>query len=94
MRVVASKPAVELIAERGGRLWVWPARSRCCGGATRLVSTTTRPAGKEFGRSAAVGEFELYLPRGLHRLPDELHVELRRFPRRVESYWDGCAWVI
>ena len=94
MRVVASEPAVELIAERGGRLYVWPTRARCCGGATRLVSATTPPSGKRFGRSGAVAEFELYLPQGLSRLPDELHVELRRYPRRLESYWDGCAWVI
>jgi hypothetical protein len=35
----------------------------------------------------------VHLPRGLTRLRDELHIELRRFPRRLESYWDGCAWV-
>jgi len=92
--VVASEPAVELIAQRGGRLYVWPRQARCCGGATRLVSATTPPSGKRFGRSAAAAEFELYLPHGLSRLPDELHIELRRYPRRLESYWDGCAWVI
>ena len=31
----------------------------------------------------------------LRELPDELHVELKRFPRRhVEAYWNGCAWLV
>jgi hypothetical protein len=93
VQLVISEPAAELIAERGGRLYVWPTRARCCGGVTRLVSASTPPDGKEFRRVAAAGECEVYLPSRLGRLPDELHVELKRYPRRVESYWDGCAWV-
>jgi hypothetical protein len=93
MRVVASEPATELIAERGGQLYVWLTKAHCCNSVTRLASASTPPRGKEFRRVETTAEFELYLPRGLTRLPDELHVELRRFPRRVESYWDGCAWV-
>jgi len=38
--------------------------------------------------------FELYVPAALGRLPDELHVEARRFPRRIEAYWNGCAWIV
>jgi hypothetical protein len=34
------------------------------------------------------------VPASLARLPDELHVEVRRFPRRVEAYWNGCAWIV
>jgi hypothetical protein len=37
--------------------------------------------------------FELHVPADL-RLPAELHLEARRFPRRVEAYWNGCAWVV
>jgi hypothetical protein len=45
-------------------------------------------------RRAAVDELELYLPATLGRLPDELHLELRgRRRKRVEAYWDGCAFV-
>lgn len=94
MRLVVSAQAAELISERGGRLYVWPTRARCCGSVTRLVSANTPPRGKEFDRVDAAGEVELYLPSGLGRLPDELHVELKRYPRRIESYWDGCAWVV
>jgi hypothetical protein len=31
---------------------------------------------------------------GFRKLPDELHVVLRGFPRRVGAYWDGCPWVL
>jgi len=94
MRLVVSEPAAELIAERGGRLYVWPTRSRCCGSVTRLVSRSAPPNGKEFRRVAAAGDCEIYVPIGLADLPSELHIELERFPRRIESYWDGCAWVV
>jgi hypothetical protein len=93
MRVLASDPAAGLIAERGARLYVWPKKARCCGGLTTLVSAHEPPPGTEFRRETGCTEFELYLPAALARVPDELHVELRRFPRRVESYWNGCAWV-
>jgi hypothetical protein len=93
MRVVASDPAAELIGERGGRLYVWTTKARCCGGVTRLASGSKPPPGKEFRRAEAAAEFELYLPSALARLPDELQIELRRFPRRIEAYWNGCAWV-
>jgi hypothetical protein len=93
MRVVVSEPASELIAQQGGRLYVWLMRNRCCGGGTRLVTSVTPPSDKEFRYVASGGTFELYLPQTLSRLPNELHIEVRRFPRRVESYWDGCAWV-
>ena len=94
MRLVVSEPASALIAERGGRLYVWPTRARCCGSVTRLRSACTPPAGKEFRRIDSAGECEVYVPSRLARLPEELHVELKRYPRRVESYWDGCAWVV
>jgi hypothetical protein len=93
MRLVLSQPAAELIAERGGRLYVWPTRSRCCGSVPRLASASAPPDGREFRRVNAQGGCEVFLPRALGRLPDELHVELKRYPRRIESYWDGCAWV-
>jgi hypothetical protein len=93
LRLVVSSPASELIAEQGGRLFVWVTRNRSCVGGTRLETATSPPAGKKFRRLESSADFELYLPLTLTRLPDELHVEVRRFPRRVESYWDGCVCV-
>ena len=49
--------------------------------------------GKDFRCVEGCDRFELYLPQLLAQLPDELQFELRRFPRRLEAFWDGCAWV-
>ena len=94
MRIVVSEPAAELIAEGGGRLYVWPTRAVCCGSVLRLASASTAPKAKEFRRVDSAAGCEVYMPAGLGRLPDELHVELKRYPRRIESYWNGCAWVV
>jgi hypothetical protein len=93
VRIVASAPAVDLIAERGGRLYVWLKRGRCCGGITTLVTASEPPSGREFRRVDACEGFDLHMPVGLARLPDELHIDVRRYPLRLEAYWDGCAWV-
>jgi hypothetical protein len=94
MRVVASDQAVTLIEEKGGRLYVWPKRGRCSGGVTTLASATAPPADKHFRLVESDSRFELYLPASLTRTPDELQIELRRFPRRIDAYWNGCAWVV
>ena len=93
MRVVVSDPAVDLIAARGGRLYVWLKKGRCCGALTTLATSSEPPGGKEFSLAAADERLELYVPAGLAGLPEELHLDVRRFPRRVEAYWNGCAWV-
>lgn len=92
MNIIASDPAAALIRQQGGRLYVWPKRHRCCGNLITLASATRAPDDREF-RAIDAGNFEVYLPAGLARLPDELHVDVRRFPRRVAAYWNGCAWV-
>ena len=94
MRVLASDPAVELIRAQGGRLYVWLKRGHCCRPVMTLATATEPPAEKRFTRVAGEARFELYLPSSLGRTPDELHLDLHRFPRRVEAYWNGCAWVI
>jgi hypothetical protein len=94
VRLVVSDPAADLIEERGGRVYVWLKRGRCCGGVTRLVSASAPPEAREFQRVDADQRFEVYLPVGLARLPDELHIDVRRFPRRLEAYWNNCAWVV
>ena len=93
-QLVVSDSARELIKERGGRLYVRMKKARCCGAVTMLVSSSEPPAGVEFRRVPGDEDFEVFLPVHLGRLPDELHVEARRFPRRIEAYWNGCAWVV
>ncbi len=94
MRLVVSAPAAEAIKEQGGRLYVWPKKSHCCGGTTPLPAATSPPPAKEFRRQEASTSFELYLPAHLARLPDELHVDSRGRSRRIQAYWNGCAWVV
>ena len=95
MKLVAPDSAVDFIQERGGRLYVWMKRNRCCGGCfNTLEASTEAPAKTKFRRVAESAGFELYVPESLARLPDELHVETRRFPRRIEAYWNGCAWIL
>jgi hypothetical protein len=94
MRVIASPEAVELIQERGGRLYVWATTERCCrGGHARLETATEAGVGRAFRPVRADG-FDLYLaPVG--RTLDELHLEVRgRRKKRVEAYPDGCAWLV
>jgi hypothetical protein len=93
VRVVVSEGARALIEERGGRLYVSLKRSRCCGAPTRLVTSNEPPERIDVRRFPACEEFALFLPARLDRLPEELHIDLRRFPTRVEAYWNGCAWV-
>jgi len=94
MRVVASAPAAAAINAQGGRLYVWLRRSHCCGATTTLDAATAQPSGKEFRREETSTSFELYLPAHLARLPDELHIDTRGDSRRIEAYWNGCAWVL
>ena len=94
MRVIVSKPASDLIEESGGRVYVWPRKSRCCGAVTTLATSDKPPRRRDFVRAETAEQFELYLDARLGRFPDELHLDLRRFPRRVEAYWNGCAWVV
>ena len=93
MRLVVSDPAADLIQERGGHLYVWVKRGRCCGALARLATSSKAPESIEFRRVPGTERFALFLPERLARLPDELHIDVRRFPRRVEAYWNGCAWV-
>ena len=93
VHLVVSDAAAELIREQGGRLYVWPQKARCCGALTTLRTASDPPAGKQFRRVTGTDQLDVFFPTRLARLPQELHVDVRRFPRRVEAYWNGCAWV-
>jgi hypothetical protein len=93
VQVVVSEPAREHIAGRGGRLYVWVRKGRCCGGLRTLATAVEPHAGVEFARVDTQCGFDLYLPARLSPLPDELQLELRRRARSVAAYWNGCAWL-
>jgi hypothetical protein len=95
VRVVASPEAVDLVRERGGRLYVWTKSSRCCSRRLTWLEASTEPGERRAFRRVERAPIELYVPSGLSRLPEELVIEARgRRRRHLEAYWDGCAWVI
>jgi len=70
------------------------ASTRCCHPVQTLSTRTDVAHPEEFRSLGDEAGFELLVPQGLAKLPDELVVEARRFPRRVEAFWNGCAWVV
>jgi hypothetical protein len=92
MRIKASPEALALVAEHGGRLYVWAHRGRCCGGTT-FLETSTEPGERPYRRVPADG-LELYFDARL-REPDELELDVGgRLRKHVHAYWDGCAYVV
>ena len=94
MKIVAGADARALIASEGGRLYVSPRRAGCCRSVTTLTARTRVPHTEWYRSAACDPDLEVLVPVDLARLPDELHLEARRFPRRIEAYWNGCAWVV
>ena len=95
MKVLATPEARSHIRERGGLLFVWVKRHGSIRGVLRLLHTSTEPPPDafEWQRVEAKG-FVLFLPPGL-RKPSELHVVVRGFlRRRVEVFWEGCAFIL
>jgi hypothetical protein len=93
VRVKASPEAVQFVQDRGGRLYVWAKRTRCCGGALVFLETSTEPGERRFRRVSA-DEIELYLDERL-REPDELELDVGgRRRKHVHAYWEGCAYVV
>lgn len=94
MELVVSPAASEFVHTSSGRLYVWMKKSRCCGGGVTLETATEPPAGREFRAIARSAGIEGFAPVGLRRLPQELHIDVQRWPRRVQAYWNGCVHVI
>lgn len=94
MRVLATEDVRSYIGERGGLLFVWVKRCTPIRGALRFLHTSTEPPADalEWQRVETKG-FLVFLPPGL-RPPHELHLVVKGLlRRRVEAFWDGCAFV-
>lgn len=93
MRVVANPEVGDLVRERGGRLFVWTDRRRCCGGGITFLRAGTEPArGHEFGRVDVEG-FDLFVDVGPSGGPDQIGLDVKGWrTKRVEAYWDGCVY--
>ena len=87
--LVASARVIDAIRERGGALYVWPRKARCCGG-TITLEAATEPPDKIFRRVESDG-IDLFVPVGM-MLPESLHVEISR-RGRLRAFWNGLAWV-
>ena len=87
--LVASARVIDAIRERGGALYVWPRKARCCGGTITLEAATESPD-KAFRRVEAAG-IDLFVLVGM-REPELLHVEISR-RGRIRAFWNGLAWV-
>ncbi len=80
---------IDAIRERGGSLYVWPRKARCCGG-TITLEAATEPPDKVFRHVEAEGIY-LFVPVGM-MLPESLHLEISR-RGRIRAFWNGLAWV-
>ncbi len=87
--LVASAGVIDAIRERGGSLYVWPRKARCCGG-TITLEAATEPPDKVFRHVEAEGIY-LFVPVGM-MLPESLHLEISR-RGRIRAFWNGLAWV-
>ena len=77
--------------ERGGKLYVWAKKTRCCGSLI-FLKTAGEPGGRPFRRVHADG-IELYVDERL-REPYELELDVAGLRRQhVHAYWNGCAYV-
>ena len=96
MKVVASPSATEFVLAHGGRLYVWASSSVCCGGTRFIEASSEPPADADRFLRVPGGDFQLFVrAAGPHGLPDELHVDvggIRR--RRVQAFWNGCAYLV
>lgn len=96
MRVVTTPEARAFVQRRGGKLFVWPDRHRCCRVSLTFLQTSTDPPPEAFDyvRIDAEG-FSVFTDPAIRRLPEELELQLRGRRRpHVEAYWDGCAYAI
>ena len=93
MEVLVTDQARDFIAERGGRVYVRAAVSRCCHGSIALlrVATDAPDDAARFDAFDAGGLDVRYLGTARGR-PDELHIELRgRLRPHLVAFKDGCA---
>jgi hypothetical protein len=87
--LVASARVIDAIRERGGALYVWPRKARCCGG-TITLEVATEPPDKVFRRVRAE-RIDVFVAVGMME-PESLHLELSR-SGRIRAFWNGLAWV-
>lgn len=96
MRVTATADVAEFIRTHGGQLFVWPAEHRSARLALALLEASVDPPPRALDfRRVDAGDFLLFMHPALKTFPEELLVVLRgRHHPRIETYWDGLAYIV
>ena len=92
LQAMTSPEAAAFIRERGGSLYVWARKIRCCGGVpVRIVySSTDAPRGLTGFQQFEAGGYQVMFHPSIGRPPSQMAVRLRgRWRPRVSVYWDG-----
>lgn len=107
VKIVADDPTLSSIREGGGVVWVWLDPHGGLGGPALIyLDASMAPPGQSrqtkrkrsarrshrFTEFPADG-FELWCDFGKFHPPEELHLVLRRFPKRLEAFWNGAIFV-
>jgi hypothetical protein len=95
MKVLATAEVRAHIRDHGGMLFVWVKTHKPMRGALNFLRTSTEPPpdALDWQRVESKGCL-IFLPPGL-RLPRELHLVVKGLlSRRVEAFWEGCAYII
>src|SRR5947209_18943228 len=94
-QICASPEAETYLRDHGGSIFIWPSHHRCYGGRLTLLKTSIqRPANRTFEAIAGRG-FTVFLDASLRERPERIDLSLRGVRRkRVEAYWNGCAFVL
>jgi hypothetical protein len=108
VKIVSTPEADAFIRERGGKLWVWLDPHGGLGGPAviYLIAATEPPGASKATRRlrsarrphrfhATQGDgYEVKFDHGKFDAPQELHLVLKRFPkRRIDAFWDGKIFV-
>ena len=109
VKVVSTPEADAFVREHGGRLWIWLDPHGGLGGPATiyLLAATERPgttkATSRLKSARRPHRFTMYPVEGFDELlfdhgkfdpPEELHLVLKRFPkRRIDAFWDGKIFV-
>ena len=93
--ICASPEAETYLRGHGGSIFIWPSHHRCCGGRLTLLDTSIeRPPERTFEAIAGRG-FTVFLDAALRARPEKIDLSLRGIRRkRIEAYWNGCAFVL
>ena len=107
VKIVADDATQTYIHDGGGSVWVWLDPHGGLGGPALIyLDAALEPPGASKAtrrkRSARrshrftefeAGGFDLRCDFGKFHAPDELHLVRRRFPERLEAFWNGAIFV-